>query len=138
MLETSMPLKVQVWICTKTEVLLLRTTSERNSIWQPVTGHVEGEESFHKAAFRELIEETGLNHAPAVNPLDMHFTFEARGKKFEEEVFYSLIHRSDEITLDPKEHVDFKWMSFDEAEKQIPFDAQKEAIKKLQTVLKGK
>ena len=126
--------KVQVWLYSRQvslEFLLLKTRPERGSVWQPVTGGVEGGETPAQAALRETVEETGLNRMIEVIPLDFRFDFEARGKRFEEEVFLACLDRDTDVSVDEKEHVDFKWVAAAEAEACIPYPEQRQALRKI-------
>lgn len=117
-------LKVQVWIYTSTKqdelrVLLLLTRPERGGFWQPVTGSVESGETLMDAAFREATEETGLAFEAPPFSLDHDFTFEARGKKFHEYGFGIAVPQLENPILDSHEHIDFKWVSIDDAMKHL-------------------
>lgn len=117
-------LKVQVWIYTgakqdELRVLLLLTRPERGGFWQPVTGSVEAGETLMDAAFREAKEETGLAFEAPLFSLDHDFTFEARGKKFHEYGFAAAVIRPHRPILDPHEHIDFQWVTVEQAIKHL-------------------
>lgn len=94
------------------EVLILKTNKERGSFWQNVTGSVESEESFHEAAYRELVEETGIDIRAAqsfVQDLDTEFFFDDRkDRKVQEKVYFYYGPRWD-IKIS-SEHIHYKWL----------------------------
>ena len=121
--------KAQVWIYRKTpgglEVLLLKTISKRGGFWQPVTGKVEKGESLEQGALREAREETGLFFG-ASKLLDLSYNFEFEGKwgSAREWAFALEVPReTDEVTLDPKEHDNYEWVSVskDQAKSRLSF-----------------
>jgi len=110
--------KVQVVIidCSRKgpKVLLLKTNMDRGEFWQNVTGSVEGEETFFQGAKRELAEETGIN-SDNIFDLDLNFKFKDRhGQEVLEQVYVALLEETPtEISLDPHEHIDYKWKPLD-------------------------
>jgi 8-oxo-dGTP pyrophosphatase MutT (NUDIX family) len=129
--------KVQVWIhardpSTQRHVLLLLTTPERDSIWQPVTGKVEAGERLEAAALREAEEETGLRFASEPEPLHWSFRFEGRFGPAEEHAFSLEAPYGDslpKIILDPREHVAFVWLGPEQALERLKHESNKEALR---------
>lgn len=126
--------KVQVWIYdpVSRQVLLLLTQERgaHGSFWQPVTGSVEPGEALDQAALREATEETGLEFRGPPQVLDYCFEFEGWGGLNRETAFW-LEARSGTVKLDPREHRDFKWASRHEAEGQLKFETNREALRRL-------
>jgi 8-oxo-dGTP pyrophosphatase MutT (NUDIX family) len=130
--------KVQVWIHARDErsgehrVLLLQTTPERKSIWQPVTGGVEPGEDQDQAAYREGREETGFN-GDLGTPKALGFEFFFRGARgpVEERCYSWELPSCLEPILDSREHVAHAWVSLEEARVRIPFDSQLQALRLL-------
>jgi len=122
--------KVQVWLYRRTdvfEILLLKLCSERGGFWQPVTGGVESGESYLEASVRELKEETGLD--AEVSPLQEKFSFEKKGQRFEEHVFFAEAPRPNiAIRMDPREHIEFRWVTPDDAQKILFYDSNKKML----------
>lgn len=130
--------KVQVWIHARDEesgerrVLLLQTTPERKSIWQPVTGGVEEGEEQDQAAHREAREETGFNgDLGAPRALGFEFFFQSPRGQAEERCYAWELPRCLQPILDPREHVAYAWVSLQEARARIPFDSQLQALRLL-------
>jgi len=134
--------KVQVWVFLKPpsgeiRALLLRTTPERGSFWQPVTGMVEPGETLEQAAVRELSEETGL----AVTIADLwsvghRFEFPSRwGGTARETVFAAVISvgatsENIPIIIDPSEHVAFQWVNLRQAFSFLSHESAKISLEK--------
>lgn len=109
--------KVQVVILTENpenelEVLVLKTNKDRGAFWQNVTGSVNSDESFQEAAYRELMEETGINSKEALSflqDLDTEFFFDDRkNRKVQERVYFYHGPRWDIQIC--KEHTEYEWL----------------------------
>ncbi len=129
-------LKVQVWVISQDQVLLLRTLPARGEFWQPVTGGVEAGESLEEAALRELQEETGISpQSVAPEPLllrnfQFSFQYEKRGMTFKEHVFFvELAETRQLIHLDAREHQGFRWMSSLEAQAALFFPIHQRMVR---------
>ena len=125
--------KVQVWVHALDsegvrKVLLLKTTEERGSFWQPVTGGVEGEESLEDAAARESEEETGFQLKMKPQPMDYDFVFEGKHGSAHEFCFEVEMSECQVPFFDPKEHVEAKWVTLAKAKTLIRFESNKEAL----------
>ena len=135
--------KVQVWIAciSKNEelsYLMFKLVPKRGEGWHPVTGGVEKGEELLVAAKRETCEETGIpEDAGTWVDLDFSYSFEGRWGKAEEHAFGLILKGSKpKITLDPKEHTDCKWVSFEEAKKALGFEPQRSALELLSCYFK--
>jgi len=131
--------KVQVWIhhqcpaCPTGSplVLVLLTIEERGGFWQPVTGHVNADETFEQAALREAEEETGLPFQQPPNPLGLEIRFESPRGPVRERVFSLAPSFRDPVTLDPREHVGYRWLPPEAAGKLLRFESNLNALKLL-------
>ncbi|MGD0028265.1 MAG: NUDIX pyrophosphatase [Candidatus Bathyarchaeia archaeon] len=116
------------------EYLLLKRLPERNGFWQPVTGGVEEGETRDEALQREIMEETGVRNIVAV--IEGLYYFEFSDPNLNQEYVYGVeVSSSEDIALDPKEHSEHRWCSFQEALKLLHWKENKEALKKLNTTL---
>jgi len=139
-LSSSMRLPIQVEAIifrrngNKVQYLLLKRLPERNGFWQPVTGGVEEGETRNEALRREIKEETGIKNIVEVLE-DLHI-FEFSDPNPNQEYVYGVeVSPSEEITLDQKEHSEYKWCSFQEALKLLHWKENKEALRKLSKTL---
>ena len=113
-------------------VLMLKVIPQRGSFWQPVTGKADEGESFAEAALREAEEETGFRFDRHPQYLGLQYAFEGRHGPAVEQAFFLPLYGSTppEPTLDPKEHVEFRWVSPEEAINLSQFPGNQEAIRR--------
>ena len=115
-------------------LVLLRPT--RKEVRLP-KGHVEGFETVQEGALRETIEETGYPNIEIVGDLgSQRVEFVNRwvggGKREREERFF-LMKLLDDVTIPrPAEDWQFdpKWVSWDEAEEMLTFEAEREWVRR--------
>lgn len=118
------------------EVLCLRTTPERGSFWQNVTGAVEEGENYIAAAKRELLEETGItgNEILAFHPLyDFTFT-DRKGQLVREHVFGAIVEPGTPVNIDGnvyREHDEFRWETVEQAKKIMRYPGHADSIERL-------
>lgn len=124
MREFRRPESVLIVIHTTGGEFLLLERCKPQDFWQSVTGSLEWEESADHAARRELIEETGITQGFLRN---LHWTqvyeiLPAFGKKYAPGVTRNLEHafalklpQRVPVTLSPTEHVQYQWLTGDEA-----------------------
>ncbi len=121
--------------------LLLQTNEQRGRFWQNVTGKIEGEETFEEGGLREAIEETQLNIETIVDIVDLGLSYDftdQRGRKVHEKSFLIICDKMWDITIDPKEHQDYKWISQDEVEEGIvKFRSNLETLEKAKLILRN-
>jgi 8-oxo-dGTP pyrophosphatase MutT (NUDIX family) len=118
----------------RVEYLLLKRLPERNGFWQPITGGVEEGETQKEALCREIREETGIKNIVTI--LENLYYFEFSDPNPNQEYVYGVeASSSEEIMLDPKEHSEFRWCNFQEALQLLNWKENKEALRKLNTIL---
>ena len=113
------------------EILALKRVKERGGNWQPITGNIEGEESYEVALKREIKEEIGINSFIQIIDLNLEFEFNKNGKKFIEKAYAVEISLDERISLEQNpslEHNDSIWISYDGAFEMFDFVQQKEAL----------
>ena len=96
--------------------------------WSFPKGHVEeGDTDHHSTASRELTEETGITDITidAEWTQRTEYTFFRKGRETPKEVFWYLAE-TDELEVNlSKEHNNYLWLQFKEAEEQITFEQEK-------------
>ena len=124
------PVSVLVVIYTPGLQVLLLERADHPGYWQSVTGSCEPGESLRQTAVREVAEETGLD-AGAFKFSDWHTqnVFEiypewrhryAPGVTHNtEHVFGLLVPGPVPVKLAPREHLDFRWLPYQEAVKKV-------------------
>jgi dATP pyrophosphohydrolase len=116
------------------EYLLLKRLPDRNGFWQPVTGGLEEGETRTEALCREIEEETGIENLIRVT--EGLYYFEFHDPNLNQGYVYGVeVSPTDEVVLDGKEHSQYRLCSFQEALRLLHWKEDKEALKKLDTIL---
>ncbi len=114
------------------EYLVLKRSDDEDiypGIWQIVTGMIEPAESAQEAALRELHEEAGLRPTKFYClPYITSFYSMRRNQVQHVPVFAAIVEENAVVTLSD-EHSEYKWISFDEAIKILPFPSHKDGTK---------
>lgn len=114
------------------EYLVMKRSDDEEiypGIWQVVTGMIEPDESAQEAALRELHEESGLR------PLEFYCLpyitsfFSIRRNQLQHVPVFAAIVDENAVVMLSDEHSEFKWVSFDEAIKLLPFPSHKDGTK---------
>lgn len=114
-------------------LLLFRRPPERGGIWVPISGKVEPTDpTFEAALRRELREETGLEDARALFPLEWEVTFDAPNAKevWRLHAFGVEVPAGWTPTLSP-EHDAFEWVTVSEAVGRLHYGDNREALARL-------
>ena len=124
MQEFRRPESVLIVIHTTGGEFLLLERLKPQGFWQSVTGSLEWGESADHAARRELVEETGITQGFLRNLYwtQVYEILPAFGKKYAPGVCRNLEHafalklpQRVPVTLSVTEHLQFRWLSGDEA-----------------------
>lgn len=96
--------------------------------WRMVGGKIEGEEKAFETAVRELKEETGLSASRLwAVPYTNHFYEASKDRVNIIPVFAAEVHTQNVILS--KEHVAFRWVTYEEAKELLPWPAQIEGLR---------
>jgi dATP pyrophosphohydrolase len=112
------------------KVLLLRRVGERlDGTWCQVGGAVEAGETAWQTALREIREETGLIAERLYSADICEQFYEAEPECVAvAPVFVAFVDSEQPVILD-REHSEFRWATFDEAESLLPFAGQRNVLR---------
>ncbi|OOG67009.1 NUDIX hydrolase [Sinorhizobium sp. A49] len=114
------------------EVLLLRRNGSLAGEWCQIAGAIEAGETAWQAALREVEEETGLRPSRFYSADICEQFYEAdRDAISLLPVFVGNVPSAATVTLNA-EHSEFKWLSFDEAVRMVPFAGQRKVLRHIQ------
>lgn len=124
-------------IYSKTDQVLMMQRVFPEDFWQSVTGSLEWGERAEQAAIRELKEETGLQADGLINcEFSQEFEiyslwrnrYEPGVMRNREHVFLLPLDNCDSVTIDPREHSEYQWISREEAIQMATSHTNSEAI----------
>ncbi len=136
------PISVLVVIYTNSLDVLLLERADHPGYWQSVTGSRDGGETLRETAMREVSEETGLDctyfalsdwqmqNVYEIYPHWRHRYPEGITQNTEHVFGLQLPHQID-ITISPREHLNFEWLPYQEAADKVFSPSNREAILKL-------
>jgi len=135
------PESVLVVIYTEQGNVLCLRRNDPSDFWQSVTGSLTWDETPLQAAQREVREETGLKtdvgltDSGVINYYPIHPAWRAKfAPEVQENTEYVFSLRLPAITairLDPKEHLEYRWLPRDEAAELASSRTDRDAILKL-------
>ena len=118
------------------EFLLLKRNKNKlyEHLWQGVAGKIEKDEKAWETAVRELKEETGL--APKKMFVADHVSrfYEKHKDRMNLVPVFGIEVDSKDVTLSD-EHIDYKWLDFEEAFDTLIWNGQKQALKTVYNML---
>ena len=129
----------------QTEYLLLKRIPAKGGFWQPVTGGIEEDDKL-EAAYREVMEETGIQRDQILRTIeDVHYFVMDKNyltnkpiPRMEEFVYAFEVHPDTEVSIHNNiypEHEEFQWVNYETALRMLKWDSNKDAFKKLFTLL---
>ena len=96
-------------------------------LWQGVAGKIEDSETAPEAAIRELKEETGFDPVKVFVADHVSRFYEVHGDRINLVPVFGIEVNSDEVILS-EEHIDFKWVTIEEALNTLVWNGQKKGI----------
>lgn len=117
------------------QVLLVQHT--KGNYWSFPKGHPEKGEEPLDTAVRELKEETGLEIDEWLGEmvLSESYAFEREGDLIEKTVFYTVAKVSGAIDIQADDVLFADWFDLNQAEAMITFEASKDVLRELKTLL---
>jgi len=121
----------------KWEYLMLKRVDNRGGFWQGVTGAPENDETLSETAKRELYEETAYSPLNLIKtdisyiiPMEDRWIdiYPEGTKEIPEYLFIAKIDGSSPPKIDPIEHNDWKWCSYEEAKELLSLEDNKRAL----------
>lgn len=121
--------------------LMLRRCPGRGGFWQGVSGAPLASETEPEAAVREVAEETGFDIGDSIFPLGVGYTYALHPELTDHwhQLYGPGIDRVSVVTfaaepsegdpvLDPLEHDDFSWCSYEEADALLDWPMERDAL----------
>jgi dihydroneopterin triphosphate diphosphatase len=142
-LRSKIPVSTLVLVHTTDLSVLLIERADFPGFWQSVTGSQEPGESLVETATRELMEETGVDARAYGGVRDWHLTnvyeiyprwldrYPAGTTHNTEHVFALEVPTTLPVTLDPREHLAYQWLPWQEAAAKCFSSSNREAIEAL-------
>lgn len=120
---------------TKIKYLLLHYEAGH---WDFPKGNIEEGEIEEETAKREVWEETGIKDIHFLQGFKekIHYFYKKEGKTIYKEVTFFLAETKTTKVILSFEHIGYKWLSYDEAIKQLTYKTAKEVLKKAKRFLK--
>lgn len=113
--------------------LLMKRPADRGDYWTPITGHVEANEKLLDALGREIEEETGISEFSYIIDLRVPQRFVKGDEEVEEHAFGVQVD-TEKIRLS-KEHSEYAWLTYDEANARLKWDAHKTSLQVLNDMI---
>jgi dATP pyrophosphohydrolase len=142
MTRNKQPVSVLVVIHTVNLEVLLLERADHPGYWQSVTGSRDGDESLTETAIREVGEETGLDarlyllsdwHKQNVYEIYPHWRYRYPPgiTHNTEHVFGLQLPHPVDIQLEPREHLNYRWMAWQDAAGKVFSPSNRAAILEL-------
>lgn len=137
-IRQELPIKsfsITTFICKKNNgtgkyLIIKRSSKTLEGNWQMVSGLVEKGEKPWEAALREVKEETGIIPSKLFSANKTEIFYEANQNCINiVPVFLAFADEDTPVKLNPAEHNDYKWITFEEATEYLTFSQQTSFIK---------
>jgi dATP pyrophosphohydrolase len=143
------PVSVLVVIHTENLEVLLLERADHPGYWQSVTGSRDSEESLTETALREVREETGLDarlyplsdwQTQNVYEIYPHwrYRYQPGVTHNTEHVFGLQLPHAVDIKLEPREHLNYQWLAWQDAAEKVFSPSNRAAILELPRRMQSK
>ena len=118
------------------QFLILKRNKDKlyEHLWQGVAGKIEKGEKAWQTAIRELKEETALNPKKMFVADHVSHFYETHVDRINLVPVFGIEVDSKDVTLSD-EHIDYKWLDFEEAFDTLIWNGQKQALKTVYNML---
>jgi dATP pyrophosphohydrolase len=127
----------------KWEFLLLKRVEDRGGFWQGVTGAPDRKEKILEAAKRELLEETGfvaeiifkVDYTYLIDVKDVQGSYAPDIEEIPEYVYLARVSEDSNPVLDPVEHTEWKWCTYEVACELLKWEENKKSLEIVRSML---
>lgn len=105
--------------------------------WDFPKGHLEKGETAEATAKREITEETAITDVqllPGFSAEIAYYFMDGETTVFKEVIFFAAETKTGEVKIS-KEHIGFRWVSYETALKQLTYDNAKDVLRKAHVFL---
>ena len=122
----------------KTEEIQFLVLKYPSGHWDFVKGNIEEGEEEEETAKRELFEETGINNMNIKRGFNqkVEYNYYKKNNKVHKIVSYYLAETEQKEVKLSFEHLDYKWVNYDDLMKLITFDNSKDILKKANELIR--
>ena len=122
----------------KTEEIQFLVLKYPSGHWDFVKGNIEEGEEEKETARRELFEETGINNMNIKKGFNqkVEYNYYKKNNKVHKIVSYYLAETEQKEVKLSFEHLDYKWVNYDDLMKLITFDNSKDILKKANELIR--
>ena len=122
----------------KTEEIQFLVLKYPSGHWDFVKGNIEEGEEEEETARRELFEETGINNMNIKKGFNqkVEYNYYKKNNKVHKIVSYYLAETEQKEVKLSFEHLDYKWVNYDDLMKLITFDNSKDILKKANELIR--
>ena len=149
MKQNKQPVSVLVVIHTENLEVLLLERADHPGYWQSVTGSRDSEEALSETALREVREETGLDarlyplsdwQTQNVYEIYPHWRYRYQPgiTHNTEHVFGLQLPHAVDIKLEPREHLNYQWLAWQDAAEKVFSPSNRAAILELPRRMQSK
>ena len=122
----------------KTEEIQFLVLKYPSGHWDFVKGNIEEGEEEEETARRELFEETGINNMNIKKGFNqkVEYNYYKKNNKVHKIVSYYLAETEQKEVKLSFEHLDYRWVNYDDLMKLITFDNSKDILKKANELIR--